>query len=69
MASRLSEALQTQERSQAWLARRVGMSTATVSRVIAGLQVPSRPFIYRASEALGIPADELFPEQTTADAA
>lgn len=61
MAHPLADALQSQERSGAWLARRTGKSPSYVAKVLDGTRRPSDDFKRLAAEALGAPAEELFP--------
>lgn len=61
MAHPLADALQNQERSGAWLARRTGKSPSYVLKVIDGSRRPSEDFKARAADALGEPIEKLFP--------
>jgi transcriptional regulator with XRE-family HTH domain len=53
-----------QGRRHAWLAEVVGVSPSHVTRVMNGERQPGADFMERASEALGVPVGELFPDQT-----
>lgn len=52
--------LMHQERNQAWLARKMKVSEATVSRVLRGETGISRNFVDRACRVLGMPEAALF---------
>lgn len=66
MAHPLSEVLAEKERTQSWLARRVGKSPSYVSRVIDGERNPSPDFKAKAAEILEVPESLLFPEKRVA---
>ena len=58
--TRIPAVLIERERSQAWLARKMGMSEAAVSRVVSGHNRISWQFVRRACSALSLPEAELF---------
>lgn len=60
MLEALRSELEEQERSAAWLARKTGMSPSYVTRILNGERRPSPEFQRRASDALGVPAEQLF---------
>lgn len=61
MGHPLSAVLESQERSLAWLARKTGKSPSYVTRVLQGDRKPSADFKTKASEALGVPEQLIFP--------
>lgn len=63
MQPQLHAALKEQQRSQAWLARRIGCSRALVCRVMNGERQPTHEFRIRAAAALGLPQETLFPRK------
>ena len=62
----LTATLKTQGRSARWLAKRVGVSPAYITRVINGERPASPEFKAKVAEALGVPGHLLFPEPTAA---
>jgi transcriptional regulator with XRE-family HTH domain len=62
----LVSVLKQQERSLSWLARKTGKSPTYVTRVIQGERKPSDDFKARASLALGVPVDLIFPTESAA---
>lgn len=58
-AYRLSEIMETQEVSQAELARRTGLSQGTISRYLAGEVSPKAYHLLYIAESLGVFIDEL----------
>lgn len=52
--------LRQRERSQAWLARKMGISEATVSRVLRGELPIHRRFVEAACRALDLPEPAVF---------
>lgn len=56
----LKRVLREQGRKQAWLAGRIGVDEATLSRYVNGLHVPDAKRLLIA-EALEVPVAELFP--------
>lgn len=62
MGHPLSEVLESQERTLAWLARKTGKSPSYVTRVLQGERNPSPDFKKRSAEALGVPESLLFQE-------
>lgn len=62
MTAALRIALERQERSERWLARKVGVDSSLVHRIINGERRPSDAFKKRAAEVLGIPEELLFPD-------
>lgn len=59
-STRIPAVLLERERTQAWLARKMGMSEAAVSRVISGQNRISWQFVHRACTALSLPESALF---------
>ena len=59
-STNIPSVLYAQERTQAWLARKMGVSEASVSRVINGQHRISWQFVHRACSALGLPEKDLF---------
>lgn len=66
MSDALVAVLKQQERSLSWLARKTGKSPAYVTRVIQGERKASDDFKARASQALGVPIDLIFPTEKAA---
>lgn len=66
MSHPLLSVLESQERTGAWLARKTGKSPAYVTKVLNGTRRPSGDFKTRAAEALGVPADLIFPAEREA---
>jgi transcriptional regulator with XRE-family HTH domain len=62
----LGAVLESQERTGAWLARKTGKSPAYVTKVLNGTRRPSDDFKTRASVALGVPVDLIFPTEQAA---
>lgn len=62
MSHPLAAVLESQERNQAWLARKTGKSAAYVTKVLNGTRRPSDDFKSRSAEALGVPTDLIFPK-------
>ena len=62
----LTATLETQGRSARWLAKRVGVSPAYITRVIQGERTASSEFKGKVAEALGVPESLLFPETRAA---
>lgn len=62
MSEALVAVLKQQERSLSWLARKTGKSPTYVTRVIQGERKASDDFKAKASLALGVPTDLIFPE-------
>jgi hypothetical protein len=60
-ATELAAALERQERSARWLARKTRVDPSLVHRILTGERRPSDTFKQNAAEALGIPVDDLFP--------
>ena len=52
--------LEAMERTPAWLARRMGVHEAHVSRVLRGQRTITRRFVARACQALALPEEALF---------
>jgi transcriptional regulator with XRE-family HTH domain len=59
----VTAALQADDRSQSWLARKIGFSVSQVSRVLSGQRTPNDEFRRKVAELLGKPESELFPEE------
>ena len=57
----LISVLESQERTQSWLARKTGKSPTYVTLVVQGKHPPSADFRARAAESLGVPESLLFP--------
>lgn len=66
MTASLRAALEHQERSARWLARKTGVDPSLVHRILLGERRPSPVFRQKAAEALGIPETLLFPEAPSA---
>lgn len=64
----LTATLETQGRSARWLAKRVGVSPAYITRVVNGERTASEEFKAKAAEVLGIPERLLFPPAPQAQA-
>ncbi len=60
-------ALDQQERSQAWLARKCGITYAAMNRIMKGKASPSVSTIYSTSQVLGIDFLELICTQLGGD--
>lgn len=63
----LARALAEQERSAAWLSRKVGVHRWTVIRWAEGLHQPDEETKARVSDALGRPVAELWPADPDAE--
>lgn len=59
-ATTIPQVLERMERNQAWLARKMGVSTALMTRVLKGERGISPRFVERACVVLDLPASELF---------
>jgi transcriptional regulator with XRE-family HTH domain len=62
----IERVLDQQGRSMAWLARKAGVSVSYAWRMLNGERPLTREFRDRASEALGVPQDILFPPSAAA---
>ena len=60
-------ALDKQERSQAWLARKCGITYAAMNRIMKGKASPSIPTIFSTAQVLGIDFLELIMTQIGGD--
>lgn len=58
--TRIPDILVSMERDQAWLARKMGVSPALMSYVLAGRRGITRSFVRRACQALALPESVLF---------
>ncbi len=56
----LREVLDRLERSDRWLARKMGVSPSLVTRVISGERSITERFVRKACEALGMAPEDLF---------
>lgn len=65
--TRLGEILEAEGRKQSWLAERVGVDPATLSRIVNGLH-PADDTRAKIAAALGRTEAELWPEHTDAAA-
>lgn len=50
----IKQALDEQERSQAWLSRKCGLTYAAMNRIIQGKAIPNIFTIYSISRAIGV---------------
>jgi putative transcriptional regulator len=60
LKNRLVECLEAKKLNQSWLARRLGMSRAYVSRLASGKIQPSMTVAFRIARCLGKPIEEIF---------
>jgi len=67
-ATALFEVLEAQERTQAWLARKVGCSESLVSKIKTGERPVPEWFAERASRVLNLPITVLFSVEELATA-
>lgn len=59
IAIRISNELNKIERSQSWLARKSGLSTVTIYRVVNGISTPSLPTLSKISAVLNFNLTEM----------
>lgn len=69
MASPIERILEQQGRSVAWLAGKAGVSVSYAWRMLRGERPLTDDFRQKASEALGVPQDILFPADPAVSAA
>lgn len=61
----ISEVLARRERSQSWLARKMRVSPALITRVLSGERAITAEFVRRACDVLDLPEGALFSYEPT----
>lgn len=59
----LKRVLEDEGRTQAWIARRLGVSRTQVGFWVHGINIPTEPNRVRIADLLGRTADELWPDE------
>lgn len=55
----IKQALDEQERSQSWLARKCGLTSAAMNRIVQGKAIPNIFTLYSISNAIGVDFTDL----------